>query len=191
MTTLRKFKTLTPIGRLRNHIEYCEFQIIVCDATSGRLKPHYFSNQLSVAKKKLKQLEINIKDDVSKKVQHFKNPCYKIPLVTLNEALHRFSKADEGFLQEERKKRDARLANKEFVRDISKWAGSECYYYDKKYCYIALINQYRDPSVTEYPFKYIVETDGFHDEFKIPVDEYRQFSCQKNNYKRKAEKVNS
>lgn len=188
MTTLRKFKTLTPIGRLRNHIDYCDFQIVVCNATNGRLKPHYFLNQLIVAKNKLKQLEVNVKDDGNKRLENFKNPCYKIPLVSLNEALRRFGNADEGFLEEEHKKRDGRIANKEYVRDKSKWSGTECYYWGKKYCYIAFINQYRDPAVTEYPFKYIVETNGFHDEFKILLDEYKAFSFQKNDYYKKKQK---
>lgn len=169
------------LGSIQEYIEHCEYWLKVCEIKSARIKPHFFKKQLEVARKKLKALKLQ-DYNTRKKIKDFKNPAGLIKLVSLKEALKRFQKADEGFMSEERKKRDARKSNQAYEPNKSFWNGVESYFWDREYCYIGLFNYDKDPSTPTYPFKYLYQQGGFHDEFKILVWQYREFTSKKGEY---------
>jgi hypothetical protein len=169
------------LGYTEEYIEHCEYWVHVCECKSANLKPYYFKKQLKSARQRLRVLRLQ-DYNTKKKLKDFKNPCGLIKLISLNKALKRFQKADEGFLSEEHKKRDAKKLNQIYEPNKKFWNGVENYFWDRDYCYVGLFNYVHDPSTTKYPFKYLYQEGGFHDEFKILVSEYREFTMKKKDY---------
>lgn len=112
----------------------------------------------------------------------FKKPYDKIELLSFEDACIRYRKAHKKFIREETKKYKADLEGKIYVPDKSFWSGTEAYYWDGKYFYIALLNHHTDFATGNY----YIQEDGFHDEFKIPaVDEGRFNSFKMNPHENK------
>ena len=41
-------------NKLEKHIDYCEYELKICNRKSNNLKSYYFKKQIEVAKRKLK-----------------------------------------------------------------------------------------------------------------------------------------
>ena len=119
----------------------------------------------------------------------FRKPYDEIELLSFEDACIRYKKAYVLFIREETKKYKARREGKEYIPDKCFWSGTEAFYWDGKYFYIALLNRTIDPETTVYPFKYNIEEDGFHDEFKIPAVDESRFNSFKMNPSEKKSKA--
>jgi hypothetical protein len=105
--------------------------------------------------------------DEKEKQNIFKKKSEDIELLTIFEAVKRYVRAHENFLIEERKKYDAKKLDQVYIPDKKFWNGFEGFNKDDDFIYLSLFNCDIDPKTKTYPFRYFVQKDGFHDEFKI------------------------
>jgi hypothetical protein len=107
----------------------------------------------------------------------FKKKKEEIELLNVKEAIKRKNIAEKNFWKEQFKKRDARIKNEPYVRDVSTWSGWEAHVEDDFFYYLSLYNPAEDKSK--------FEENGFHDEFKILKndDDYKKYNINSYCYK--------
>ena len=120
---------------------------------------------------------------IEKEKQHiFKKKSEEIELLTVFEAVKRYVSAHENFLIEERKKYDAKKLGQVYIPDKKFWNGVEGFKQDDDFIYLSLFNVDKDPKKKTYPFRYFVQKDGFHDEFKILRSDESKYMYEKRFY---------